>query len=142
MLLAALLLLPAIPDCGTIDADLPTALAAWRTPAAELAPGAAVTIEAQMIDSPSAARAPHVASVRFSVDAPGVYGIALDQKGWIDVHPDSDGAAAFAPVAHSHGPECSSIAKIVRYRLAPGSYRVELSDLPRSNAKLMVTGPQ
>ena len=76
------------------------------------------------------------AAAEITITRAGRYGVALDQRGWIDVAPV--GGGALESVAHGHGPACSTIAKIVRYDLKPGRYRIALSKLPNPRARVMV----
>jgi hypothetical protein len=72
----------------------------------------------------------------------GTYGLALDQKGWIDVYAAPPAGrpsdSALASTSHGHGPACSTIRKIVRYRLALGAYQLVVSGLDRPQAKVML----
>ncbi len=144
MILAALLLAQASPaPCPAIDAKLPPALAGWTAPATALAPGAAITLEPvdkalvllrdiKLPDAPG-----KVALTSFTVTKAGTYGLALDQRAWIDVYP-ATGADPLVSVAHGHGPACSSIRKIVRFTLKPGRYRALVSGIEKPAAKLML----
>jgi len=85
--------------------------------------------------------------IPFRIEKAGRYGIALDQGGWIDVAPlEGSPASAVAgkpleSVQHGHGPDCSTIRKIVRFDLKPGLYRLSLTKLTKPQAKVMlVTG--
>ena len=66
----------------------------------------------------------------------GVFGIALDREGWIDVAPVK--GRALRMVSQNRGPRCSTIRKIVRYRLQPGAYRVTVARLDAKRARLML----
>lgn len=144
MILAALLLAQASPaPCPAIDAKLPPALAGWTAPVATLSPGKAITLEPvekalvllrdiKLPDTPG-----KIALTSFTVTKAGTYGLALDQKAWIDVYP-ATGADALKSVAHGHGPQCSSIRKIVRFTLKPGRYRAMVSGIEKPAAKLML----
>jgi len=77
------------------------------------------------------------ATAMLQIEKPGVYGIALGDAGWIDVVPEG-GSAALEPVAHGHGPACSSIRKIVRFRLEAGPYRVEVSRMTAPQTRAML----
>lgn len=166
MLLVALLFAQTTP-CTAMDANLPAALAAWAMPGQgspddltkpvtfmSLKPGdldrirrtpprKVVTIAdaVQAIkDRPTEpAETGGTNEVGFRIDTAGIYGIALDQPGWIDVAPE--GGAALASVQHGHGPECSTIRKIVRFDLKPGAYRLTLTKLTRPRAKVMLVAP-
>jgi hypothetical protein len=141
MFLAALLMLQATPQCAAVDANLPAPLAGWTTPGSVLGAGRAIVLPS------TAARDPAengVASVEFGIEKAGAYGIALDQPGWIDVMPRQPGGGFAGPLksaAHGHGPQCSSIRKIVRFDLKPGRYLISLKKLTRREARLMLVAP-
>jgi hypothetical protein len=151
MLLLALLLTQAAPAVQTIackatDTSLPVSLTGWASPQDQLEPGKAAlldTVDAKTLkDLPAGAKPGRAASVVFRIATAGTYGIALDQPGWIDVVPAAAGSQPLASAAHGHGPECSSIRKIVRFALVPGSYRLALTGLaqPKVKAMLIVGG--
>lgn len=145
MILASLLLLQAATACPTNDAALPAAFAHWGDAAAAklTADGAPFETETRDPAAPAPvagsppARPGRVASVLFSVDKPGRYRLALDQKGWIDVRAIG-GGAPLASVGHGHGPECSSIAKFVTFELQTGSYYLDLSGMAGDRVKVML----
>lgn len=145
MILASLLLLQAAGACPATDAALPAAFAHWRDSAATklTADGAPFETETRDPAAPAPVAGPppappgRVVSLLFSVDKPGRYRLALDQKGWIDVRAIG-GGAPLASVGHGHGPECSGIAKFVTFELQPGSYSLDLSGLMRDRAKVML----
>ena len=125
LLLSALLLQPAPAACPAQDASLPAALAPWRTPAtagATLQPGQAVTA------SPGA-------PLMLEIAEAGTYGVAIDQGAWIDV---AQNGTALSSAAHGHGPACSTIRKIVDFRLAPGRYTLTLSRTHAPTIRLLV----
>ena len=148
MFLAALLLAPLVPQqqqCAAMDVNLPASLAAWTTPG----PGDPMDItrpvtlvpmaRGDIPDLPANAKPGNAALMPFVVDKPGTYGIVIDQTAWIDVVPD--GGAPLTSVKHGHGPDCSTIRKIVRFELKPGSYTIFLSGLGEANFRVMlVTG--
>jgi len=147
MLFAALLLVQTAPAaqttaCKATDASLPAPLMAWTAPGDEFTPDKAVsldTIDALTLKSlPAGANPGKAATIAFRITAAGTYGIALDQPGWIDVLPGAAGGSALVSTAHGHGPECSTIRKIVRYKLDPGSYRLYLTGLTQPKAKVML----
>lgn len=127
MLLTALALTVAAPACRTVDGGLPRPLAGWRRTASGLDTGHAVTLRA--------GRDKAVATT-VAIRNAGTFGIALDQSGWIDVAPLR--GRPLALIGEGKAPLCSTIRKIVRYRLRPGSYRVTVSRLSREQAKLML----
>ena len=147
MLMLALLLAQSVPAqattaCKAPDASLPVALAGWNTPGDTLATDKAVSLDtvdgATLKGLPAGTKPGRAATVTFHIARAGSYGIALDQPGWIDVLPGAEGGAALKSVAHGHGPECSTIRKIVRFQLAPGTYRAFASGLAQSKVKLML----
>lgn len=129
LFLAALLFAQTAPvvRCNVLDLTLPPAYAAWKTPGTDLAPGKAASFKAE---NGSATATFHIASA-------GIYSIALDQKGWIDVAPAA-GGEALKPVSHREGNSCWSIRKVVRFQLAPGDYRLSLTKLAEPSAKVML----
>lgn len=145
MILAALLLAQAAaaPACPATPVPLPPALAGWRQGATELAAMKAVTLDTvdpamvRLADAPPPEHPGQMAMASFRVSAAGTYGIALDQKGWIDIYT----AGSHIPLVstqHGHGPTCSGIRKIVRFALTPGEYRVVVGGLEGARAKLML----
>lgn len=151
MLLATVLLLaqavPAAPaaqttQCKATDASLPVSLLGWAKPGDEFVPGKAVALDtidgAALKGLPAGSKPGKAATIGFRIETAGVYGIALDQGGWIDVLPGIEGGAALASVRHGHGPECSTIRKIVRFELRPGIYRLYVSGLSAPKVKAML----
>ena len=148
MLLAAALLLvqtaPAVQTtaCKAPDASLPAGLLGWTAPGDEFVPGKAVELDAvdgATLDGlPAGTKPGKAATIGFKVATGGTYGVALDQPGWIDVLPGAEGGAPLKSTAHGHGPDCSTIRKIVRFRLEPGVYRLYVSGLAQPRAKLML----
>ena len=124
--------------CPATDANLPPPLAGWSAPAQAFEPGKAVMLDTSDAPPPAGAKPGRTATIGFRIDKPGTYGIALDQPGWIDVLPGVSGGEALESVRHGHGPECSSIRKIVRFELAPGVYRLTLTGLSGPKAKVML----
>ena len=130
MLLAALLLAQTqvAAGCSAYDLALPPKYAAWKTPGEAFEPGKSVVLDV----------AGGVAMIGFRVDKAGVYGVALDQKGWIDVIPGVSGGEPLKSVSHLDGDACWTIRKIVRFRLEPGLYRLSLTKLAKPQARLML----
>ncbi|MEH3123911.1 MAG: hypothetical protein PGN16_18410 [Sphingomonas phyllosphaerae] len=71
----------------------------------------------------------------FQVTRPGTYRIALGGPAWIEV---VRGGRALPSAAHSHGPACSGIRKIVDYRLAPGRYVLQLTGAAASTLPVLI----
>lgn len=140
---AALMLAQTAPaGCFATDAALPAPLAGWTAPGEAFVVGKPVVVKAADAATinglPAGTKPGGAALVGFRVEKAGTYGVALDQPGWIDVLPGAEGGAALKSAAHGHGPECSTIRKIVRFDLQPGVYRVYVSGLAKSEAKLML----
>ena len=147
LLFAALLLAQTAPAaqttaCKAPDASLPVALTGWTAPGDEFTPGKAVSLDtvdaATLKGAPAGAKPGKAASIAFKIATAGTYGVALDQPGWIDVLPGAAGGAALTSVKHGHGPECSTIRKIVRFKLDPGAYRLYVTGLAQPKAKVML----
>ena len=145
-LILAQIAAPAAPGpCLTAE------LAGWEQRGASLDSGHAVTMPAvsragvRLVGVPEPKGGDKVFAMRFKVPRAGTYGIALDQKGWIDLYPAPVPPTAFREAltssAHGHGPACSTIRKIVRYRLTPGSYQLVVSGLAQPQAKIMLVNP-
>ena len=128
MLLTALALTIAVPQaCRTFDTRLPAQLAGWTRNGRDFDTGHAVTLNAGRDGT---------AATMVRIRKAGTFGIALDQPGWIDVAPMR--GKPLASTRHGHGPQCSTIRKIVRYRLRPGTYRVTVNKLKGTRARLML----
>lgn len=168
MLLVALLLAQTAP-CTAMDANLPAPLATWTTPRfgirmlddftypfvleslkpedlvkQEIAPPVVTVAEAiaqlqKHTPVPKAVPTGGAARIMFQIDKAGEYGIALDQAGWIDVAPV--GGKSLVSAKHGHGPDCSTIRKIVRFDLKPGDYVLTLTKLTKPRAKVMLVAP-
>lgn len=128
LILAALLLAQTAPCTTAIDASLPAAYAGWTKPGDSFEPGKAV--ELHVSDGAT--------TIGFRIARSGVYGIALDQKGWIEVLPGAIGGEPLKSVSHREGDPCWSIRKIVRFQLEPGLYRLTFSRLAQPSAKAML----
>jgi hypothetical protein len=124
MLLSVIALTMVAAPCTRIE--LPRALAGWAKSGRTLDTRNAVTL------APRGGRIETEVRIR----SEGVFGIALDREGWIDVAPA--GGRKLRMVSESRGPRCSGIRKIVRYRLEPGSYRVTVDKLEGTRAKMML----
>lgn len=144
LILAALLLAQATPQqqCAAMDASLPAPLAAWATKG-QGSPGdfskpvvLASRPKSEIAGLPADTKDGGAVEIDFRPTKAGPYGIAIDQGAWIDVVPD-DGTA-LRSAGHGHGPDCSTIRKIVRFDLQPGRYHIYVSGLTSVNVKLLV----
>lgn len=136
-------------------ADLPEALAGWRSPvpatagdvrakAVVLTQGKAVTLA--LLPTPKVAYPLRPAKpggsvsfgglASFTVTQAGIWRIALGSGAWIDVVKDGK---AMTSIAHGHGPDCSGIRKMVDYRLTPGRYMLQVAANGTDSLPLLVT---
>ncbi|MEG3182301.1 hypothetical protein [Sphingomonas sp. LT1P40] len=145
MLFAALLLLqaaPAVAECTATDVGLAANLSGWTTPATAFGVNKAVTLEARDVSKltgvPAGTKPGGAVMIGFRIEAAGRYGIAPDQRVWIDVVPGVAGGEALKSTAHGHGPKCSTIRKIVRFDLKPGVYRLYVTGLEKPEARVML----
>ena len=145
MFLAAILLLQAAPQCAATDAALPASLSGWTAQATGFGVNQAVKLDAgdvaKLPGVPAGAKPGGAAMIGFRIETAGRYGIALDQRGWIDVVPGVSGGEALKSTQHGHGPDCSSIRKIVRFDLQPGVYRLYVTGLASPSATVMLVAP-
>jgi hypothetical protein len=126
MILSAMAFAVAVQRCPQPDTALPRALAGWTRTARSLDTGHAVVVTRR------GARVGATMRIRKA----GTFGIAIDRSGWIDVAPEHGRPLRMA--SERAGPRCSTIAKIVRYRLRPGSYRVTVGRLRADRVRLML----
>jgi hypothetical protein len=130
MLIAALLLAQTAPVCTAIDAALPAPLSGWKHEGSGFVPGHAFMLTVSG----------GTAGADFRIETAGLYGIALDQPGWIDVLP-TGASSPLKSVKHADTQPCSTVRKIVRFSLAPGTYRLALTNLKQARAKVMLVAP-
>ncbi|WP_448663348.1 hypothetical protein ACG3SL_01350 [Sphingomonas sp. CJ20] len=126
MLLTALVLTMAAPQCRGQEAALPRPLAGWTRTGKGLDTRHAMVLAARG----------GKAEARVTIRKAGVFGIAADQDGWIDLYRDNGRALRMA--SEARGPRCSTIRKIIRYRLQPGTYRVAVSRLTAPAVRVML----
>jgi hypothetical protein len=70
-----------------------------------------------------------------TVDQAGTYRVALGSAAWVDV---LRGTQAVTSVAHSHGPECSGVRKMVDFQLTPGHYTLQIAANGEPTLRLML----
>lgn len=145
-LFAALLLQTAAPAC-TAEAPPPAGLEAWKvisaislatveidkTTGTMLQPSDKVRFVLAPERAPAAGTFSGV--LRFTVATPGTYRIALSAGSWIDVVRDGKTVAS---VAHTEGPACSGIRKIVDFPLQPGTYALQLSGAKGEEMRVLI----
>ena len=114
--------------CTALDTRLPRPLAGWTREGRGLDTGHAVTlpIRGGGIET------------RIAIRKAGTVGIAIDRAGWIDAFAAGD-RRALRMASERRGPRCSTIHKILYYRMRPGTYRVTVNRLKGGRAKLMLT---
>ena len=78
---------------------------------------------------------PFAGVISLQVDTQGTYRVALSAAAWIEV---ARGGRTIASVAHTPGPHCSGIRKVVDFALESGRYEVRLSNSPVERLRLMV----
>ncbi|MEO5867699.1 MAG: hypothetical protein ABIS14_02950 [Sphingomonas sp.] len=163
MIAALLLVLAApqtptpLPTCGATPAALPADLAGWihgrsLTAAAKsrnvdsvtLQPGVRADVALLASSQVAYAFAPQKASVPGSFGGmlgiaathAGTYRIALGSTAWVNVV--GVGGKPLAAVAHTHGPDCTGVRKIVDFALQRGSYIVQIEGSSAPTIGVMV----
>jgi hypothetical protein len=121
-------------------------MSGWTAPADAFGVNKAVTLSAgdvaKLAGVPAGTKPGGAVMIGFKVEKAWRYGVALDQRGWIDVVPGVSGGDALKSVVHGHGPQCSTVRKIVRFDLQPGVYRLYLTGLDKPAAKTMLVAPE
>jgi hypothetical protein len=156
LLALAIALSPALVHAQPAACDLPAGFAGWAQrgevisaaqpaalPRAEIEVGRAAiadlhaAAEVAFVSPPKKPPAPasQGGMVSLTIDAPGVYAIALGAGAWLDVIKDGQ---SIASTTFSHGPACSDLHKIVDFPLQPGRYVVQISGSPDPRAAIMV----
>ena len=140
--------------CAAMDKALPPDLAAWtaQTPLAaaasaatlgkaSLTPGKAVTADLPQTSTVKFVTQPerpggsvsHGGMFELKIDKAGTYVIGLGSGAWIDVLKDGK---VLTSTAHSPGPACSTLRKMVDFPLEPGRYVLQVS--ANADAKLPI----
>mgnify|MGYP003407189105 FL=1 len=150
--------MPAKPEvaCATTDTALPAGLTDWNAKAAlSTAPGAdhlphaklalGKGYEASLLNTPKVAMpvqpekpggsVAYAGLFSFTVETEGAYTVALSTPAWIDVLEDGK---SLEPTSFGHGPECTTIRKMVVFPLKPGVHTLQVSANPAASVKLMV----
>lgn len=151
---AALLAAPAFAQMPTAEGPAPVCVKAEIVPGFEAFGGTggtaltigrpatlALTPAARQTFTPPLGRKPDASSFGgtfpLTIGRPGTYRIALSTATWIDVIGDGH---ARTSIAHTPGPPCSGIKKIVDFALEAGTYQVQLSATKEMATKVMVIG--
>ena len=77
----------------------------------------------------------HGGLFEFTVAAAGGYTVALSSAAWIDV---IENGKAVSPASFGHGPECTSIRKMVVIALQPGRHTLQVSGSADPKLKILV----
>lgn len=141
---------PTDPACATVRVALPAELAGWsqqQPVSAGTKPGEGATVSVGQAALVSLHPARHLAlapaakaadgnggTLSLAITAPGTYRIALGGKAWVDL---VQAGKPVASVAHAHGPRCSGVQKMVDFKLAPGTYAIQLSGSPDETIALL-----
>lgn len=132
----------AVPQCAALDQELPKELSAWAKPSpanATLVPGSAYILPLRPSPVPEG-KAAKVGTfggfVPLKISRPGSYGVALGDRGWIDLTRGKE--PALKSTSHGHGPPCSTIRKIVNFDLKPGNYMLQISESPVASVRVLV----
>lgn len=131
------------PQCVALDRQLPKELSAWASPrraGRAIVPGIAYTLSLRpspVPESKAAKTGTFGGFVPLTIARPGSYGVALGDRGWIDLTHGKE--PALKSTGHGHGPRCSTIRKIVNFDLRAGTYMLQISDSPVASVKVLVT---
>jgi hypothetical protein len=127
------------PACDSKTERLPAELGAWSNAPAS---GTNVVVGRVVLEqlqperpAPGASEPRFEGSFTFVVTKPGSYAVALDKAAWIDL---SLNGKTIPSTGHVHGPQCTTIRKIVRFDLAPGRYEGVLKRSPAASVKLLI----
>lgn len=133
------------PNCSTMDASLPAQVAGWtsksdltsaakandlskaaltigRAAALSLHPTRQVTYLTQP-EKPGGSVA-FGGMVEINIQVAGTYQVGIASGAWLDVLKDKTPVIS---TAHGHGPDCTSIRKVVDFPLTPGRYVIQIS---------------
>jgi hypothetical protein len=126
MILIALALATAAAPCKTHDTNLPRDLSGWTRAGQTLDTGHSVMLTGRA----------KTAETSVTIRKAGTFGVAIDQQAWVDLYRGRGKPLDMA--SESRGPACSTIRKIVRYNLQPGTYRVTVTNMTAGRARLML----
>ncbi len=153
LLLAATTPAPLIPTDGAVacaarDTGLPPALAAWtnRSDPNVMIIGPMTGDQLGGVVLPTPAQPGSAAELIVPIPLAKTVTIAIDQPGWINIYPKPPkGSAgmgtplvALKSLGHHDGQGCSTIAKLVAFKLAAGRYVLVVSGLSRPVVKIMI----
>lgn len=144
------------PACAAMDTSLPAGFTDWNGKAglatatsAEHLSQAALTLgkgyEVSLLNTPKVTfpvqpekpggTVAHAGLFEFTVGTEGAYAVALSTPAWIDVLEDGK---YLEPASFGHGPECTSIRKMVVFQMKPGKHVLQVSGNAAPALKLLV----
>jgi len=147
---------PQSPACAAMDQSLGDGLGAWRSKAdlsaaasagdlakSELKIAAAAKVallQTPKVDYPAPPEKPggsvsHGGLLGFMVKEPGTYRVALSTPAWVEVVKDGK---SIAPASFGHGPECTTIRKIVEFPLGAGAHVLEIAANAENTVNVLV----
>lgn len=138
---------PAPAPACTATAPPSAGLEAWSTISAitkgPIAIGQGTGLQLQPVDKitllPTPGKPPQLGSFggvyQFNVATAGTYRVALSMAAWIDILRDGK---SLESVAHTQGPACSGIRKIVDFTLAPGRYTLQLTNAKDATMRVLI----
>jgi hypothetical protein len=149
--LFAILLLQAAPATAapvcTTTVTPPAGLEAWSVApgmtADAIAPGKNIALTLQPIDGVTFPLAPDRKPApgtfggvyHVTVATAGTYRVALQNGAWIDLVRDGK---SLTSIAHTEGPPCSGIRKVVDFALQPGTYTLQLSGAKTAQMRVLI----
>lgn len=144
----------AAADCKAASTSLPAGMKGWTQPSAAQAAASAATaralpigknVVATLLTTPKVTYAvvekpgeptSNGGIFSFSVPTAGRYRVALGAGAWINV---LKGTVPVTSVAHAHGPACSTIRKMVDFKLQPGRYLLQITGSSAATLPVMVS---
>jgi hypothetical protein len=77
----------------------------------------------------------HSGVFAFNIEIAGDYAVALGSAAWIDVVEDGK---ALEPKSFGHGPQCTTIRKLMVYTLKPGRHLLQIAGNGEATTKVLV----
>ncbi|TPG22312.1 hypothetical protein EAH87_00360 [Sphingomonas koreensis] len=147
LLLFAMLLAQTAPvaapavNCATVRVAIPASLVGWSETASAPTIGKAFVVAGADPTTVRGLRVGEVtkpgnaALVPFEVDDDATYRVALSEKAWADV---VSGPRVIKSIAHTHGPACSGITKVVDFPLKRGRYTLHITGLSAASVRVLI----
>lgn len=123
--------------CIAIDAMLQTPFTDWKKAPTAKGPVLPIGAARTLVLSKAASEKPDTYGINtnLNIKTAGQYSVALSRAAWIDVIAPS---GPLTSSTHRHGPECTSIRKIVTFQLKPGNYQLRIKNSPVSSATIKI----